>query len=434
MSPRRAFTSTLAFTVAFTFASTAHANALDTFGYSARAESMAGAQAADVRGYAAAHHNPAGVALTDDIEAAIGYGGGVMGLTINSSDAQVTSARGTSIGLAIPIKLGSATLAFGVALYVPDQFVARIQLVPATEPHFVLLDNNLQHLVVTPVLALKLGRRFSIGAGATVLADAAGNGVNFDVGIVGGDKVGKADLDVALPIRAAPVVGLTILPARWLRIGVAYRGELDLGLKLDILANVNIAGVITGDTFITLRAVNFYTPHKVSLGVAADLTRNITLSAEGDYLAWSQFKTAIPDLRVLVALGISPPLVEALFPTPRFNDVWTPRIGGEVRHDLSEKVGLSIRAGYAYEHTPVPNQTGLTSFADNDRHILAIGAGLELRRLISILPRPLRFDVALQLHELIARTTAKDPRYFEGQGFTSGGYLLHFAATLEARF
>ena len=100
MSPRRAFTSTLAFTVAFTFASTAHANALDTFGYSARAESMAGAQAADVRGYAAAHHNPAGVALTDDIEAAIGYGGGVMGLTINSSDAQVTSARGTSIGLA----------------------------------------------------------------------------------------------------------------------------------------------------------------------------------------------------------------------------------------------------------------------------------------------------------------------------------------------
>src|SRR6185503_5970347 len=147
----------------------AHANALDTFGFAARSESMAGAMAAEARGYAAAHHNPAGVALADSVEAAVGYGGAVMGLTINGEDARVTSARGTSLGLAIPFKWRFATLAFGVALYMPDQFVVRIQLVPASEPHFVLLDNNLQHIVVTPVVALRLGRWFAIGAGATVL-------------------------------------------------------------------------------------------------------------------------------------------------------------------------------------------------------------------------------------------------------------------------
>ncbi|MFI5288392.1 MAG: OmpP1/FadL family transporter [Polyangia bacterium] len=412
----------------------ARANALDTFGFSARAESMAGAMAADARGYEAAHHNPAGVALADSIEVGVGYGGAVMGLTIDGQDARVTSARGTSIGLAIPLKWRSLTVAFGVALYLPDQFVARIKLQPASEPHFALLDNDLQHVVVTPVLALRFGRWLSIGAGATVLADASGNGVNFDVGIVSGQKVGKASLDVGLPYRAAPVLGVTVLPRPWLRLGAAWRGAIDLGLKLDILANVDIAGVITGDTFISLRAINFYTPQKVSLGAAIDLDPSLTVSAELDWVDWSAFEGALPDLRVLAALGISPPLVQALFPSPRFNDVWTPRLGAEWRHDLSPRVGFSARFGYAYEHSPVPPQTGLTSFADNDRHIVALGAGVELRRLLSFLPRPVRLDVALQLHELTARTTVKDPRVFPGEGFTSGGYLLHLATTLTVKF
>ena len=412
----------------------ARANALDTFGFSARAEGLAGAQAADARGYAAAHHNPAGVAMSTDIEAALGYGGAVMGLRIDGADAQVSSVRGISVGLAIPLKVRSWNFALGVALYLPDQFVARVQLVPATEPHFVLLDNNLHHLVVTAVLSVRPARWLSLGAGATVLADAAGSGLRFDVGVVGGEKVGSADLDVSLPIRAAPVLGLMIVPHRAVRMGLAWRGELDLGLSLDILANVNIAGAITGDTLIALRALNFYTPHKVSLGLAADLTRDLTITAELDWLGWSHFTGALPDLRVLVALGISPPLVESLFPKPHFDDVWVPRLGAELRRDLHPNVGLALRLGYAFERSPVPPQIGLTSFADNDRHVLAVGAGVELHDLISILPKPLRIDLALQLHELASRTTVKDRTTFVGQGFSSGGYLLHFAATVEARF
>src|SRR5262249_49582571 len=144
--------------------------------------------------------------------------------------------------------------------------ITRVQLVPAAEPNFVLLGNNWQRLVVTPVGALKLGRFVSVGAGATMLADTAGHGIDFKVGIVGGDKVGAGALDVSLPTRAAPVVGLILSPTRWLRLGASYRGEIDLGIKLDILAHVDLAGTITGDALITLRAINFYTPHKVSLG------------------------------------------------------------------------------------------------------------------------------------------------------------------------
>jgi long-chain fatty acid transport protein len=220
---------------------------------------------------------------------------------------------------------------------------------------------------------------------------------------------------------------------RWLRLGAAWRGEVDLGLKLDILANVNIASVITGDTYITLRAINFYTPHKVSLGAAVDVWRGLTLSGEVDWLRWSGFTSALPDLRVLVELGISPSLVEALFPPTSFRDVWTPRFGAELHGDLHPRVGGAVRVGYAFEPSPVPPQLGLTSFADGDRHVIAVGGGLELRKL-PVLHNPLRLEVSLQLHELVGETTVKDPRVFPGQSFSTGGWFLHLGATLEARF
>jgi hypothetical protein len=82
----------------------------------------------------------------------------------------------------------------------------------------------------------------------------------------------------------------------------------------------------------------------------------------------------------------------------------------------------------------VPAQTGLTSFADNDRHVLALGAGVSLRDLISILPKPLSIDVALQVQPLQSRQTAKDPHVTASPGFSSSGTIVHVTAGLEARF
>ncbi|HEX6836535.1 MAG TPA: hypothetical protein VF334_08170, partial [Polyangia bacterium] len=150
--------------VALLASTVAHANAPDTFGFSPRIAGLAGAGTAEARGQAAAFHNPAGVALTDDIEVGLAYSYAAMALQIDRRDANVTTPRGTSLGVALPAHVGPITAAFGLALYLPDQFIARIQLVPATEPHFALLDNNLQHVVVQPVVALRFGHAFAIGA------------------------------------------------------------------------------------------------------------------------------------------------------------------------------------------------------------------------------------------------------------------------------
>lgn len=411
----------------------ASANALDTFGFGPRAAAMAGAATASAHGQAAAFANPAGVALDDDVEVALAYSYAGMLLRIDGADARVTTPRGISLGLSLPAHIGPVTAAFGLALYLPDQFIARIQLVPSTEPHFVLLDNNLQHVVAQPVVSFRFGAHVALGVGASVLADAAGHGISFDVGIVGGNKVAQGALDVSLPIRATPVVGLVVMPRPWLRLGGAYRGEIDLHLSLDILAHVDLPGSISGDTLISLVALNFYTPHTLTGGVAIDLGA-LTLTAQLDWLKWSDFDRSLPDLRVRLGLAISPAVVPPRFPVPRFDDQFIGRFGAEVRRPLTAHLGLAARLGYAYVPSPVPAQTGLTSFADNDRHVLAFGAGLTLHELWRFLPKPLSFDVALQLQQLTPRQTAKDPHLTSSPGFSSSGSIVHVTAGLEARF
>jgi long-chain fatty acid transport protein len=411
----------------------ARANPLSTFGFGARATAMAGAQAADARGPAAAHHNAAGVAFAEGPEVLVGYGGAVMGLTLDGAAARVTAPRGTSLGLALPARFQSFAVALGVALYIPDQFLLRVRLVPPGEPRFLLLDNNLQRLAVEPVLSLRVGRRFALGAGATLLADAAGRGVTFDVGVVGGDKIGRGAIDVALPLRAAPLVGILALPAAWLRLGATYRGALDLRLSLDVLARIDIAGAITGDALIALRAADFYTPHEVTLAAAIDPLPWVTLTAEVRWLGWHLFDGGVPDLRVGLDLSVSPPLVDGRARSAPFSDVWSPRLGVEVRRELTPRFGLDLRAGYAFVPSPMPPQSGQTSYADCDRHVVAAGGGLRIRRLAPILRGPISVGVALQLHELVARVEAKAPSR-AGRGFVADGWILALAATLEARF
>ena len=418
---------------AFVAPGVAAADPLDTFGFGARASAMAGATTADTRGSAAAHANPAAVASIDDPEVTLGWGFGHMALSLSGKDAHVLDAHGTDVGLAIPVRIGETTHAFGLALYLPDQFIARLQLIPATEPHFVRLDNDVHRIVAEPVYSVRLSRYLSLGAGVSILTDVAGNGITFDVGVVGGEKVGESALDVSLPTSASPLVGVLVTPTPRVRLGASWRGELDLGLKLDILANVDVAGVVTGDALISLRAVNYFTPHRVNAGIAIDVTEELTLTGELGWQGWSRFSGGVPDLRVLVALGISPPLVPALFPEDHFQDVWTPRVGAEWQTRMG-RADFAVRAGYAYEPSPVPEQTGLTSFADTDRHIVGFGLGLTLRAFQPILTRPVSFDLGAQWQHLASRLTIKDQEIYPGVTLRSAGEVLRGAMTMTVSF
>jgi len=415
-------------------ATPAAADPLDDFGFGAGAAARAGAATATAVGPEAAHHNAAGVALGDHPAVMIGWGFGHMGLEIDGEDAELLDPHGTSIGIAVPVDVGQGwKIGGGVGLYLPDQFLARVQLIPATEPHYVLLDNDPHRVVVEPVAAISYRDRFAIGAGGSVLADAKSNQIVFDVGVVAGEKVGEAALDIEMPMRLAPMIGVWGRPHDKVRLGATFRGELSLDLVLDILANVQVEGVVTGDALVSLRAANYFTPARGTLGVAIDPTPELTLSADLTYNRWSRFDAGLADLRVLVALDISPPLVSTAQPAPGFHDTINARLGAEWRRP-GARTNLALRAGWGWLQSPVPEQTGLTSFADGDRMLVTAGGGVTLADWSPWLTRPIDLDLALQWQHVGHRLTQKDVDLFPGQAFSSGGDILHAGLSATVRF
>jgi long-subunit fatty acid transport protein len=288
-------------------------------------------------------------------------------------------------------------------------------------------------VVVEPVVALALGERFAIGAGASILADARSNDITFDVGIVAGEKVGAAGLDIELPVRVAPVIAVQASPNDRVHFGALFRGELSLDLVLDILANVQVAGVVTGDTLVSVRAANYFTPARATAGLAVDVLPDLTLSADATWSQWSHYGTGLADLRVLVSLDITPPLVSSAVPPANFEDTFSGRLGAEYKH-RGKRTDVSVRGGYAYTPSPVPPQIGLTSFADGDRQLLTLGGGITLVDWRPILTRPIDFDLALQYQHVAHQLTQKDTTMYPGQAFSSGGSLIHVGGSMTVRF
>lgn len=407
---------------------------LTLFGFGPRSEALGGALTADASGALAAFHNPGGVARSADAEVVLGWSYGVIALTYNGGDAAVTPPEGISAGLSVPLALGPVRLAFGLSLHVPDQLLARVTALPLARPSFVLLESGPDRVVVQPVLSLRLSPLLSLGAGVTLLADAAGDGVALDVGLAGGSKVSRAALDVALPLRAALVAGVVVEPTARLRLGLSYRGAIDLGVRIAASAHVDVAGVVQGSTTIALRTASHYTPARLSAGAAWDITPSLTAHAELGWQRWSAWDGPFADLSLAIDLGVAPPLVPYTRPTVRLRDTFVPKLAGEYRGRLSRSLVLAGRLGLGYEPTPVPASPGLFTLVDNDRVVVSTGAGLLLEDLVSFLEKPLRVDVGFGWHELLPRSEAKDAAILPGTATSSGGRILRISVGLEARF
>jgi len=415
----------------------ARADVSDLMGMDARARGMGMATLTLCEDYTAAVCNPAAGAMATRISVGVGYSYSLANLKLNGAVNEVLDIRGVPVGFNAPFALGKKVrAAVSLMAYLPDQFLARVQLVPAYEPRFVLLDNRPHRVVMNLALSVRPWRWLSVGLGATLLANAAGNGITFNVGVKGGKKVGETAIDLVLPIKIAPLAGLLVKPLPWLRFGVFYRGAIDLGVALDIVANVDVAGIVTGDAIITLRAVNYYTPHRVEVGVSVDPHPRFTLAAGVAYEMWSLYTGGVPDVRILVDLGLNPPMVQAFWPPDNFGDVVSPRVGAEYRHDFAKKrYRFSARAGYVYAPTPVPAQVGLPSLVDNHRHVLAAGVGFRVGRVARWYPYAVTLDLGFQYHLLAERRTVRnllsDPM---AGGLRSNGSLISLAASVKLEY
>jgi long-subunit fatty acid transport protein len=291
----------------------------------------------------------------------------------------------------------------------------------------VRFESAAHRVVVEPVLAVAIGS-LAVGAGATLLADARSRDLTFDVGVVGGEKQGNARLDVSLPVRAAPLAGVRWRPLRSLALAATVRGELSLDLAIDIRANVNVPGVVTGDATVSLRSVSYFTPMRAAIAAAFQPREDLTLTADLSWERWSALGSGVPALRVLLDLDISPPLVSSMQPPARFTNTLTPRLGAEWQTGP-----WRLRAGAGYLPSPVPPQTGITSFADGARSLASAGAGLRIPATAGW-HQPIDLDVALAWQHVMHELVRKDPMLQPGGAFSSGGDIVQASVSTTVRF
>ncbi len=403
---------------------------VSTFGLNAAPASMAGASGASTDASSGPFSNPAATGMGSGFILKLGYLFSHPSLTYNGQAADVPRAHGLTLGLRVPIATfspggRSLSIALGVGLHVPDRWLARIYLIEPTRPSFVMWEGPVNRMVVTPVLAVAFEDMVALGAGVTLLADGAAK-ARMTLGYAGTQTRSEADLDIELRLRAAPVMGLLVHPVRWLTVAAGWTGELALDMDMHVQADLDAPG-IEGDTWISIRGTNDYTPHCVWASLAFFPHPLLDLYVQGSWVLWSRAKPFFARMSMWLDLGGEPNLIDQVVPSSHLEDSFVVAAGVEGRIRLPSMMMLALRAGYQYRPTPVPDQTGFTSYADSDVHVMATGLGFTTP---PHRPLTLTLGLAFQVQRLVLRSVTKDPDVYLSTGFRIEGWVV--ATMLDA--
>ncbi len=235
---------------------------------------------------------------------------------------------------------------------------------PASSPAAdVTRSVTLRAVYVSPVAALNLSQwlpGLAIGGGI----DLVPSGVELQRDVFFGEDVGSAKL-AGTGFGIGARAGAMYRPPAFSRLslGVAYRSPV----KIDFSGNGNFDapspyrsslppdGDVT--TSITL-------PQSVLAGVAFRILPNLELEGDLDWTGWSSFDQL--DLTL-------PDGTHSIVPEG-YRDTFTWRGGAEYR---LPSYGLSLRAGYAYDPTPIPRQYLSVQLPDINRHVVSAGVGYD---------------------------------------------------------
>ena len=411
----------------------AWANPIDAFGFGARATAMGGAATAISNDSAANYYNPAGLATGGRLRIDLGMSRVEPKLEIDGTDQAVTLSEAFEGGLILPTKLLGRKLAFSFGIHLPHERISRIKAMPERKRRWVLWDNRPQRLVLTSSVGVQLHQDFYVGGGVTYLASTAGVlQMNGDVYLLEADQtLLRSDVDVNMASVRYGSAGLLYAPKRGFRAGLSWRQDFSLGLDLGVKVHgrvvVDANNVLVPDGRFELQssATALYSPEQAQLGLGY-VAESWLVSVDVGWIRWSAFPA--PAARVELLLDLDPLPVDVPVPAvplePCFKDIVVPRIGLEWTPGKTGPVAWTIRSGYFYEPSPAPQQLNRSNYVDSDKHAVSAGLGLRIDDRLSILPRPLEVDLAVQWISLVHREYTKADPATHGDDYDARGQSL----------
>jgi long-chain fatty acid transport protein len=424
------------------------ANPLDSFGFGSRESAMAGAVVADTRSFAANYYNPAGLISAPGTELAFGYFHASQHLRVNGLDNGVDPVRGIVGGLVVPGKFLGVPLAFGVAVHLPDDRLSRVHSLKDETPRWELYDNRSQLLFIATNLALRPLRWLDVGGGVAYLAatrarmDITGTAI-IPPGNTSDSQL-RHEVDGDLTAVRFPIAGLRVHLSERVKLGLAYRGESKLDLRMRAYLhgdvqwnNIRVPATYTLDS----QTYDVFHPQQAVFGASWRLAPRWLVNLDFTWVNWSAYERPISNSSTVLDVKISglplfiPPSPKpTVAQDPHFRDRVQPRLGLEWLAVAGRKVEIPVRAGYVYEMSPVPPQTGSSNSVDSDRHVVTFGTGLRLVAPIEELPGDVRLDLHGAYAVLPERVTYKaNAADFVGD-YTASGTMLALGATLSLGF
>ncbi len=160
-------------------------------------------------------------------------------------------------------------------------------------------------------------------------------------------------------------VGLTVKLADAHRLALTYRSPVTVKYEGDFnLRGAPSAPGLGNSDFET--EMEF--PGIATIGYGVELTDTLRVEADVEWLGWSAMESLPIDA------GANQPLADpsgtGAIPYD-WDDTWTFNFGV----DWACAADWVLRAGYSYVPTPVPNRTFSPLLPDEDRHVIAVGAG-----------------------------------------------------------
>jgi long-chain fatty acid transport protein len=230
---------------------------------------------------------------------------------------------------------------------------------------------------VNPTLAARLNDRLSVGVGADAYwsqlemkqklpwSALTGSPLSPD-GTIHAQGDGTAfGANAALSIKVTPnqTLGLTYRTP----FSVDYEGDVEVSQMPAAAGQLGLTPSSDFDASIDFPAV-------AALGYGIKLSDTVRVGADIEWVQWSCYETLVLDGAnnnpILNAPGSPNPMGPAVV-RQDWDDSWTAGAGA----DWKTTPDLTLRAGYIYLESPVPDDTFSPTIPDADRHVVSVGLG-----------------------------------------------------------
>ncbi|MBI2985818.1 MAG: outer membrane protein transport protein [Deltaproteobacteria bacterium] len=329
---------------------------------SAKAVGQGNAMTAGVNDPSAVYANPAALSEVEgnQIQGGLQYINVVSGVTNSGRKSRNQHDDNFIPTLFANYQVPGTDLVMGIGLYTP--FGLATSYGERSFTRFGAVRSELRTFYLTPAIAWRVNPSLSVGGGLSFVHSSALFSRALFLGGGAEGKIRLTDTDNGYTFN----LGMLLKPDERWKVGITYRGRVDLNYDTADVKVADAAGVVeTGKS----KGTQIPLPPVISFGLHWQMTREWGVEFAYDYTHWNEFR----HLKARFNRAFLGGALRGLFIQERWKDTHTLRLGSN--YQLSP--AWVARAGIVLDESPIPASTLGPSIPGADT--LTVNAGLGYR-------------------------------------------------------